>query len=187
METSWSAFQAREVRLVLPLDVLEACEELFRGVRRLSMGAQLRQELGLPRHAGGTLADMAADHLQLGFPVCPVLRHSRNHSIRLVPAGDRGRPSRPSPLSHEPVSPIIAKQCGAPECTLCQRSRAARQHHPAGHDSVWGSFGLLPVQPGRWCTDAFTITHTLRAMLPDWFCCKPQDRVRTSEASFERT
>ena len=59
------ALQAREMRLVLPLNVLEAREELFRNLRKSSIGAQLRHELELPRHAGGTLADMAADHLQI--------------------------------------------------------------------------------------------------------------------------
>ena len=55
------------MRFVLPLDVPENRKELFRNLRGPPISAQLRHELGLPRHAGGTLADMAADHLQLGF------------------------------------------------------------------------------------------------------------------------
>lgn len=45
-----SAFQAREVRFVLPLDLLKAYKELFRSLREPPIGAQLRHELGLPRH-----------------------------------------------------------------------------------------------------------------------------------------
>lgn len=56
---------------MLPLYVFEACKELFRNLRGPSIGTQLRQELALPRHVGGALADMAADHLQIGF----FLRH----------------------------------------------------------------------------------------------------------------
>ena len=55
------------MRLVLPLKILEIHEELFRSLCRPPAGAQLCHELGLPRHVGGTLADMAADHLQIGF------------------------------------------------------------------------------------------------------------------------
>ena len=66
-EADRSALQAGEVRLVLPLDVLEACKKLFRGLRGPPIDAQLRHELELPRHAGGALADMAAGHLQLSF------------------------------------------------------------------------------------------------------------------------
>ncbi len=57
------------MRLVLPLDVLDTRKELFRNLRGVPIGAQLRHELDLPCHASGTLADMAADHLQIGlFP-----------------------------------------------------------------------------------------------------------------------
>lgn len=50
-----------------PLALVEACEKLFRDLRAPPIGTQLRHELELPRHASAALADMAADHLQLGF------------------------------------------------------------------------------------------------------------------------
>jgi len=75
-----STFQAREVRLVLPLDVFEAREELFRDFRGPPIGAQFGHGLDLPRHAGGTLANMAADHLQIGF----FLRHILFRAFREV-------------------------------------------------------------------------------------------------------
>lgn len=59
------ALQTREVRLMLSLDVLEACKKLFRDFRGPPIGAQFRHDLDLPCHAGGTLANMAADHLQI--------------------------------------------------------------------------------------------------------------------------
>ncbi len=55
------------MRLVLLLDVLEVRKEPFRILRGPTIGAQLCHELELPCHVGGTLADMAADHLQIGF------------------------------------------------------------------------------------------------------------------------
>ena len=85
-EADRSASQAREVRLVLPLALLEAYEELFRDLRRVPIGAQFRHELDLPRHAGGTSEDMAADHLQIGLLLhrsCPVA--TENDQRRQVP------------------------------------------------------------------------------------------------------
>ncbi len=52
---------------MLLLDVFEVRKELFRSLRRPLVGAQLCHELELPRHAGGSLAGMAANHLQIGF------------------------------------------------------------------------------------------------------------------------
>ena len=77
-ETDLSAFQAREVRHVQPLVLLEARKELFRNLRGPPVGAQLRYELELPRHVGGALADMAADHLQIGF----FFRHVLSRAFR---------------------------------------------------------------------------------------------------------
>ena len=75
------------MRLVLPLEVLEACKELFRSLRGPPVGAQSCHGLGLPRHAGGTLADMAADHLQIGFFLRHVLSRAfgENHQLKIVP------------------------------------------------------------------------------------------------------
>ena len=82
-----SALQAREVCLVLPLDLLEVRKELFRSLRGPLIGAQLCHELELPHHAGGTLADMAADHLQIVFFLRHVLsrRIQGSDRLRLVP------------------------------------------------------------------------------------------------------
>ena len=79
---------------MLPLDVLENCKELFRNLREPPIGAQLRHELGLPRHVGGTLADMAADHLQFGFLSSHALsrRIQGNDQRRLVPGERRIQP-----------------------------------------------------------------------------------------------
>ncbi len=71
------------MRLVLPLDVLEVCKELFRSPRRPPIGAQLCHELGLPRHIGGTLADMAAYHLQIGLFLRHVLFRAFRQTINL--------------------------------------------------------------------------------------------------------
>ena len=65
MESRLVALQAREVCLSQPLDVLEACEELFRNLRGPSIGAQFCHAPRLPCHADGTLADMTEDHLQI--------------------------------------------------------------------------------------------------------------------------
>lgn len=61
------AQQAREVRFVLPLDVLKGCQQLFRDFRELAVAAKLGHEPGLMQHTEGALADMALNHLQLGF------------------------------------------------------------------------------------------------------------------------
>lgn len=74
-EAGRPAFQAGEVRLMLPLRGLEVGEELLRKPRRVPAGAQARHSLALPCHVGGALADVAADHLQLGFPSAPRARH----------------------------------------------------------------------------------------------------------------
>ena len=89
-EADLSLFQAREMRLVL-LDVLEARKELFCGLREPPVGVQLCHELELPRHVGGTLADMAANHLQIGF----FLRHVLSRRI-LGSRSTQGNSSRGS-------------------------------------------------------------------------------------------
>ncbi len=99
-EADRSAFQAREVRFVLPLDLLEVREKPFHGLRWPPIGAQLRHELELPRHTGGALADMAAHHLQLGFTLCPALLHPGNDSIGWFP-----REARPAVPSCHPTDP----------------------------------------------------------------------------------
>ena len=66
---------------MLPLGVLEARKELFRNLRGPPIGAQLRHELKLPRHVGGALADMAADHLHLGFFLRHVLSRAFKETI----------------------------------------------------------------------------------------------------------
>ena len=71
------------MRLVLPLDVLEARKELFRSLRGSPIGAQFRHDLELLRHVDGTLADMAADHLQIGFFLRHVLFRAFRQTINL--------------------------------------------------------------------------------------------------------
>ena len=67
MGSGLPAFQAREMRLVLPLALLETCEQLFRNLHGPPIGVQLCHELELPCHVSSALADMAANHLQIGF------------------------------------------------------------------------------------------------------------------------
>ena len=52
---------------MLSLALLEGREELFRDLCGLPIGAQFRHAPELLCHPGGTLADMATDHLQIGF------------------------------------------------------------------------------------------------------------------------
>ena len=68
---------------MLPLDVREARKELFRSFRGPPIGAQLRHELELLRDVGGTLADMAADHLQIGLFLRHVLFRAFRQTINL--------------------------------------------------------------------------------------------------------
>ncbi len=68
---------------MLPLDVREARKELFRSFRGPPIGAQLRHELELLRDVGGTLADMAADHLQIGLFLRHVLSRAFREAINL--------------------------------------------------------------------------------------------------------
>jgi len=104
-EANWSAFQAREVRLVQLLALLEGREELFRDLRGLPIGAQFRHAPELPCHLEGALADMAADHLQIGlFPAHVLSRRIQGDDQRRLVPGE----GQAHPLSHEIESPIIA-------------------------------------------------------------------------------